>query len=616
MSSSSSSSSGSGSGCCYLQGSWFDLRLPGWLVAGVTRGLGFKQPTKVQYITIPKARNTTSTAAGGKERHLVVQARSGTGKTVAFALLALEKAVGVGADDEERDDDGEAKTKQTQQTREDAETRTGPGPEPSEGEGEGEGKRTPPPPPPGGSAHDGGGGGWCVVVCPTRELAIQTHQVVTRLANYVPKQPPLARGKGGTGGGVGGVKVVCGIGGQRLSTNISGPRGVLVCTPGRLTEGGAGCIIPNHLVRRVRMVVLDEADRLMEGTFDGQLGPFLAVTPERARILAFSATYTEELLKRIEDVTGRTSFVVEEGDKISSTAAGTVGKERVDDRKDPPVDVVSLRRIKQYYVVMPDNKVGRCGVLITRVFSCFPFDQAIVFCNDRALAKQIVRHLRGEEYSALFICGGADMPQQQRNSAVSAMRGKKIRILVATDLVSRGMDFDRVTLVVNVDLPRDGRTLLHRIGRTGRCGREGVAVHVLTQNRGNTKKKLHDLLLSAGAYDTQVRPLTGMKSWRWEEENEGKGEGKNGDEKDDEVVRLPPKKEALPPVAVVANGEEGQEGRDGKDTGTVQSNGLDKSSRMDVDEIPEHVQRWLWWKWRYAWWCQLNEHSHVKRFSQ
>ena len=484
-----------------LPASFEDLLLPRWLCDGLRRperegGLGFKRPTPVQQVVIPRCHH-------GK--HLIVQAKSGTGKTVSFAAAAL------------------ARTAQ-------------------------------------------GTSQWSVVVAPTRELAIQHHRVLQTMAKWAPSPHP---------------EVLLCVGGQSQSQRkwsaathareneamarlLGGDRGGILCaTPGRLSAVLATRNFSREAMRRVRCVVLDEADRLMDGNYDDDLAGFLEGVPERSQVLCFSATYTSVLLARIENITGRTNFVVP-GECAAASSLGNGG--------DPDEDVVSLKRVDQYYHVAAPGAGARSAFdlkadsLVKEVLPSLSFDQAIVFCNAKSGCLDLARRLREGGHENCFHVYG-EMKQTQRSGVMERMRRREGRILVSTDLVSRGIDLPAVNLVVNMDLPREGATLMHRVGRAGRYGRKGRAVHILCSSQGcgegegRDRKRLSDLLAEAGASASDPKPL------------------------------FPPKA----PSAAPAEGDISETSEEASPPPTV------------VGDLPDHVQRWLWWKWRHEWWCRLKE---------
>jgi len=630
------------------------LALPVWMCDALRKGMGFEAPTPVQQTALPKGRAV---------KHVVVQAKSGTGKTVTFSCIAVEKACGVAA------------------------PHAAPLPSASASELERDTHAVPR------LKSSADKGAWSLIVAPTRELALQHELVVRKIAAWAPRRA-----------GDGPLQVLCAVGGTSKSARDNAAiaqklrdpseSGVLIATPGRLFAVGSLCGFAPESFRRVRCTILDEADRLLEGNYDDQLGPVLAAVPERAQVLAFSATYTDNLRRRIESITGRSNFVLPgaprpscpgDGDgpgqdqdqgggqappwrRGGSVVAGGPGAEAPKD-----LDLVTLERIAQFVLEVdpeqtqsslgqdsatggsagrqavsshgfgPMKKMGsvfQCKVvaLLSRVLSVLSFDQAIFFCNHKSFCKVLVDCLLARGYCSAHICG--DMPQSQRAASMHAMRSGRARILVATDLVARGIDMDRVTLVVNLDLPKNGRTLLHRIGRTGRFGTKGTAVHIVTRNE---TAMLTRLLEEAGAYHAKVFHMP-------EEPQQG---GLPGDEVSshhklvawEPAPPLPPRPPPALPVPESDGGarpcsprpgaDAGAGERDGKSSTTLRSAGWTSArnpnqteqhpgaagagfgsalrgpslagGQVEVDTLPEQVQRWIWWQWRWKWWCEMQQ---------
>ena len=542
-----------------LPATFEELNVPDWLCACLrkgteSRGFGFYGPTPVQQTVIPLCRYS---------RHLVVQAKSGTGKTIAFASAAVSKSC------------------------------------------------SPP--------------SWSVILAPTRELAMQHEEVVRRIAGWAPTQ----------------LEVVLCVGGkaerkahharenEAISRLLETQGGVLCATPGRLSAVLATRSYSPEVTRRIRCVVLDEADRLMDGNYDDHLSGFLSSVPTRAQVLCFSATYTDRLLSRIENITGRTNFVTPKGKASGaaegSTGGGEPGGEFGAREGDGAHDIVSLKRVKQFFheCQVPNRGGGdvqgdgrairfecKADTLIDRVLASVSFDQAILFCRTKALCLSLQGRLARAGFGGCLVLFG-EMPQTQRNQAMARMRKGKGRILVATDLVSRGIDLPQVDLVVNMDLPREGNTLMHRVGRAGRFGRVGTAVHLLCrspgEDGGEELRRLFALLSEAGAHSVQPKPLfsdeaggepctdlelrSASRGWP---DPQAKQEFRRG-EQEGEVVE------------VTTPSPSGEGGNIRVEAGATSSHRGSPQGRIRVDDLPEHVQRWLWWQWRHLWYCRLEQ---------
>lgn len=279
-----------------------------------------------------------------------------------------------------------------------------------------------------------------VVLAPTREIAVQIGQVLSAIGSHCT-----------------GLALEVLIGGMAIQKDRERLRccNVVVGTPGRLCALLGEGSLPGEAVR---MLVLDEADKLMDDIFLPDLEYVVGALPQRKQILALSATYTDgqrELLTRW--MRDPTTVLLD-------------------------ADSVSLRGVaQQYQVVAPlGHATGQYALFegkataLLQLLGVVAFHQCLVFLNTRARAYDLVATLNHHGYPAAFISG--DLPQQQRNAAMANMRSLRLRVLVSTDLTSRGVDVERVNLVINLDLPRCAETYIHRVGRTGRFGTRGLAI--------------------------------------------------------------------------------------------------------------------------------------------
>ena len=338
------------------------------------RGLhdsGFERPSPIQLQAIPVGLFGTD---------LIAQAKSGTGKTCVFTVVALES---VRADR----------------------------PVPQ-----------------------------VVALAPTREIAVQIGHVFSAIGSH---HSGLA------------VEVL--IGGMAIQRDRERLRScnVVVGTPGRVGALLAEGSLPSEAVR---LLVLDEADKLMDDIFAQDLEYIVGALPQRKQILALSATYTTEQRDLLTGWMRDPTMVLLDADSVS------------------------LRGVAQrYWVVGPLGQAkGQYGLFegkataLLQLLGMTAFHQCLVFLNGRARAHDLVATLNHHGYPAAFISG--DLPQQQRNAAMASMRSLQLRVLVSTDLTARGVDVERVNLVINLDLPRCAETYIHRVGRTGRFGTHGLAI--------------------------------------------------------------------------------------------------------------------------------------------
>ena len=282
-------------------------------------------------------------------------------------------------------------------------------------------------------AGDGRGAGpVALVLVPTRELAMQVSQAFHRYGRDL------------------GVRVLPIYGGQPIGRQLQAlERGVdvVVATPGRAIDHiGRGTL----RLRDVEMVVLDEADEMLDMGFAEDIEAILDGTPEDRQTVLFSAT----MPSRVDGIARRhlrDPVRIEMG--RAAPAAGTVPLVR-----------------QSAYVVARAQKPAALG----RVLDVEAPSAAIVFCRTREEVDQLTETLNGRGYRAEALHGG--MGQEQRDRVMGRLRSGTAELLIATDLAARGLDIEQLTHVVNYDVPSAPDAYVHRIGRVGRAGREGVAI--------------------------------------------------------------------------------------------------------------------------------------------
>jgi ATP-dependent RNA helicase DeaD len=268
-----------------------------------------------------------------------------------------------------------------------------------------------------------------LIVTPTRELALQITDEVKKLANAV------------------GARVLAAYGGQDVDAQIHKLRGAIhlvIGTPGRLLD---------HLRRgtvdfsQLKMLVLDEADQMLHIGFLREVEQILDETPATRQMMLFSATMPPEVR--------------------------SIGKRYMKD----PIEVqvqskrITLDEIEQVVIETTDR--GKLEALVNSVKKYNPY-LAVIFCRTKNRAKKLTEDLTDYGYEVDELHG--DLSQAKREKVMKSFRDAKIQLLVATDVAARGLDVEGVTHVFNYDIPADAESYIHRIGRTGRAGHEGVAV--------------------------------------------------------------------------------------------------------------------------------------------
>jgi ATP-dependent RNA helicase DeaD len=275
-----------------------------------------------------------------------------------------------------------------------------------------------------------------LVLVPTRELANQVSEELSKLSRFTShKCIPI----------YGGVGIEPQIAQLRRGTDI------VVVTPGRAKD----LINRNDLdLSKISIVVLDEADRMLDMGFAPDLKYILSKVPKKRQSLLFSATMSPEI-RRL-------------------AMHQMVNPQEILVSKDEPV----LDLTKQYYIIA--NKDEKRDALCTILDMNNP--KAIVFCHTKRKVDQLTKKLLAYGYHAGAIHG--DVAQNKRERVINSFKDGTIRVLVATDVAARGLDINSVDCVINFDAPDDPDTYVHRIGRTGRAGKEGTAISIfMTEER-------------------------------------------------------------------------------------------------------------------------------------
>ena len=283
-----------------------------------------------------------------------------------------------------------------------------------------------------------------VVLCPTRELAIQVADEIRSLAKYMH-----------------GIKVLPIYGGQEIVKQIRSLKDgvqVIIGTPGRVMD---------HMRRKtikfgqVHTVVLDEADEMLNMGFLEDMETILSQLPEERQTVMFSATMPAAIAEIAKKFQKEPEIV-----KVV--------------KKDLTVPKVT----QYYYEVKPKNKIE----VMCRLLDMYAPKLSVVFCNTKRQVDELVLALQGRGYFAEGLHG--DLKQVQRDRVMNGFRKGRTDILVATDVAARGIDVDDVEAVFNYDIPQDEEYYVHRIGRTGRAGREGKAFSLVV---GKEVYKLRDI---------------------------------------------------------------------------------------------------------------------------
>lgn len=406
-------------------------------IVSALQAAGYVKPTPVQQRAIP---------AGIAGRDLLVSSPTGSGKTAAFMLPAIERFA-------------QLQKAQAQQPRAPREAN----------QGERRARRPQP------AARPG-----LLVLTPTRELAMQVTTAASTYGKHLKRLRTVSI--------LGGVAY-----GQQLMLLAKNPE-ILVATPGRLLD---------HLERgridlsELKMLVLDEADRMLDMGFIEDIETIVEATPESRQTMLFSAT----LDGKIGSLTSR---LLKDPERIEI-------QQRLESRANIAQTV--------HYVDDRDHK----DRLLDHLLRDAALDQAIIFTATKIDADQLAGRLADAGFQSAALHG--DLPQGARNRTIRALRERRVRVLVATDVAARGIDIPGITHVFNYDLPKFAEDYVHRIGRTGRAGRSGIAVSLVHHAEQGALKRIERFVRSP----LPVNVIEGFEPRKTPPRNDrGNGRGRPG----------------------------------------------------------------------------------------
>jgi len=307
-----------------------------------------------------------------------------------------------------------------------------------------------------------------LVLCPTRELAIQACEELRKFAKYKH-----------------GISVVPIYGGQHIDRQINSLKKgatIVIGTPGRIMD---------HLRRKtlklqnLKMIILDEADEMLNMGFREDIETILQDVPEVRQTILFSATMPPEIMQITHEY-----------------------------QKDPKIVKIAAREltvpsIRQYYYEVPANKKTEA---LARLLDYYNPKRSLVFCNTKRMVDELVDELQFRGYSPDGLHG--DMKQIARDTVMGSFKKGKVDILIATDVAARGIDVDDIDAVFNYDLPQDSEYYIHRIGRTGRAGKSGTSytfvsgrrqIYALKDIEKHIKTKIEPRTIPTGSEVNEVR---------------------------------------------------------------------------------------------------------------
>tara|TARA_Y100000996_G_scaffold337921_1_gene274682 strand:- start:254 stop:1408 length:1155 start_codon:yes stop_codon:yes gene_type:complete len=294
-----------------------------------------------------------------------------------------------------------------------------------------------------------------IIISPTRELSKQTTEVVSELSKYM---------------GITYMEVVGGTDVFQCRSDLDKLPQIIIGTPGRILD-----MINKRSIftDKVVSLIFDEADEILSYGFKDTIYSIVKCMSEKCQICLFSATMPEEVIELTN------SF-------MQSPESILVKKE-----------ALTLEGITQFYINM---KVSDWKYDILKdLYNTISISQCIIYFNSKNKLNDIYKQLTEEDFPVSMIHG--ELSTEERKVTMSEFKGGQTRILLSTDLLSRGIDIQQLSLVINFDLPRSKETYIHRIGRSGRYGRKGVAINFVTE------RDLENLDIIRTYYNTKIEEM-------------------------------------------------------------------------------------------------------------
>lgn len=297
-----------------------------------------------------------------------------------------------------------------------------------------------------------------LIICPTRELAKQIHNILVDLSRYANITSQLL------------------IGGTYMNKHPTVKDVdvikdmVLVGTPGRIMD----CLKRNKInTDYLKILILDEADEMLSRGFQEQIRYIFQYLNNNSQICLFSATMPPEMLELTTDfMNNPVRYLIKNAE-------------------------LTLEGINQYYVYVENNNY-KLDTLCD-LYGLVSATQSIIYCNSKKRVTWLANMMREKLFTVSCITGS--MAQEERNKIMDEFRNGKTRVLICTDILSRGIDIQQVSLILNYELPLEKETYIHRIGRSGRFGRKGIAINLINKYEINDLKKLEQF------YHTQIDEL-------------------------------------------------------------------------------------------------------------
>ena len=292
----------------------------------------------------------------------------------------------------------------------------------------------------------------CLILVPTRELADQVYKVINDISSYTK------------------INIIKMIGGTNISMcrdNLTNKPHIIIGTPGRVLD-----MIKRKYLSTIdmKMLVFDEADEILSYGFKQTIYDIIQYIPKQSQICLFSATLPEEILELTQNFMNEPEKVLIKNEQLT------------------------LEGIQQFYINIKNHN-WKYDV-ITDLYETINVGQCIIYFNNKHKILNIYERLIADNFPVGFITG--DRSVQERNEIMNEFRSGKLRILLSSDLLSRGIDIQQLSLVINFDLPQEKETYIHRIGRSGRYGRKGVAINLICDRDIEYMKHIEEF------YDTKI----------------------------------------------------------------------------------------------------------------
>ena len=297
-----------------------------------------------------------------------------------------------------------------------------------------------------------------IILAHTRELATQIHNVVSQISNYMKVSINLS---------VGGISVRDNLDSLKMNPHI------VIGTPGRILDMLNKTSLDKE---HIKMLILDEADELLSTIFINQIYDIFRQLPGELQVGLFSATMNDNFFNITKKFMRDPIKILVKNDELT------------------------LEGIRQYYINLEHNEFK--FDTLCDLYSGISVSQSIIYCNSKKIVDVLSNKLINNNFSVASIHG--DMTQSIRDKIVKDFREGHSRVLITTDLLSRGIDIQQISLVINYDIPKEIESYIHRIGRSGRYGRKGVAINFVTNY---DKEKIQQI---ESYYATEIQELPGL----------------------------------------------------------------------------------------------------------